>query len=196
MDQQIGKKLKHFTDYASKETLGRVHAGGFLHHSVRIIQDGTSTAPSQLSNAERKRRITETWRKHLAKFPSTAKRPVIAHRLVFSMSKEQHDALTDAGINPDQVLHSTMKKVMRRFNEKYHPNDSIGYAYGIHHDTAHLHVHVAISGRFEEFWDFFASPKELPVSGTREGFNKGRECTELQERRDCLRNACAAGRIL
>ena len=137
MDQQIGKKLKHFTDYASKETLGQVHAGGFLHHSIRINPDGTSTAPSQLSNAERKQRITETWQKHLAKFPSTAKRPVIAHRLVFSMSKEQHDALTDAGINPDQVLHSTMKKVMRRFNERFHPNDSIGYAYGIHHDTAH-----------------------------------------------------------
>jgi hypothetical protein len=91
MDQQIGKKLKHFTDYASKETLGQVHAGGFLHHSIRINRDGTSTAPSQLSNAERKHRITETWRKHLAKFPSTAKRPVIAHRLVFSASKEQHD---------------------------------------------------------------------------------------------------------
>ena len=149
MDQQIGKKLKHFTDYASKETLGQVHAGGFLHHSIRINPDGTSTAPSQLSNAERKRRITETWRKHLAKFPSTAKRPVIAHRLVFSMSKEQHDALTDAGINPDQVLHSTMKKVMRRFNERFHPNDSIGYAYGIHHDTANLHVHVAICPRTE-----------------------------------------------
>ena len=144
MDQQIGKKLKHFTDYASKETLGHVHAGGFLHHSIRMNPDGTSTAPSQLSNAERKHRITETWQKHLAKFPSTAKRPVIAHRLVFSMSKEQHDALTDAGINPDQVLHSTMKKVMRRFNERFHPNDSIGYAYGIHHDTANLHVHVAI----------------------------------------------------
>jgi hypothetical protein len=149
MDQQIGKKLKHFTDYASKETLGQVHAGGFLHHSIRINQDGTSIAPSRLSNSERKHRITETWRKHLAKFPSTAKRPVIAHRLVFSMSKEQHDALTDAGINPDQVLHSTMKKVMRRFNERYHPNDSIGYAYGIHHDTAHLHVHVAICPRTE-----------------------------------------------
>jgi hypothetical protein len=142
MDQQIGKKLKHFTDYASKETLGQVHAGGFLHHSIRINPDGTSTAPSQLSNAERKHRITETWQKHLAKFSSTAKRPVIAHRLVFSMSKGQRDALTDVGINPDQVLHSTMKKVMRRFNERYHPNDSIGYAYGIHHDTAHLHVHV------------------------------------------------------
>jgi hypothetical protein len=135
MEQQIGRKLKHFTDYASKETLGQVHAGGFLHHSVRMNPDGTSTAPSQCSNAERKQRITEAWRKHLAKFPSSAKRPVIAHRLVFSMSKEQHDALTGAGVNPDQVLHSTLKKVMRRFNEGFHPNDSIGYAYGIHHDT-------------------------------------------------------------
>jgi hypothetical protein len=65
------------------------------------------------------------------------------------MSKKQHDALTDREINPDQVLHSTMKKVMRRFNEKFHPNDSIGYAYGIHHDTANLHVHVAICPRTE-----------------------------------------------
>jgi hypothetical protein len=149
VDQQIGKKLKHFTDYASKETLGQVHAGGFLHHSIRMNPDGTSTAPSQLSNPERKQRIAEAWRKHLAKFPSTAKRPVSAHRLVFSMSKEQHDALTNAGINPDQVLHSTLKKVMRRFNERFHPNDSIGYAYGIHHDTANLHVHVAICPRTE-----------------------------------------------
>ena len=47
----------------------------------------------------------------------------------------------------------------------------------------------------KNFGIFFASPKELPVSRTREGFNKGRECTELQERRDCLRNACAAGLI-
>jgi hypothetical protein len=47
----------------------------------------------------------------------------------------------------------------------------------------------------KNFGIFFASPKELPVSLTSEGFNKGRECTERQERRDCLRNACAAGRI-
>jgi hypothetical protein len=26
----------------------------------------------------------------------------------------------------------------------YHRGDSVGYAYGIHHDTAHLRVHVAI----------------------------------------------------
>lgn len=147
MDQQIGKKLKQFTDYASKESLGQVHAGGFLHYQIRFNADGTSTAPGQLANTERKRRITEAWQVHLEKFPSQAKRPVIAHRLIFSMSRAQHDALVVAGVNPDQVLHSTLKKIMRRFGEKFHPGDSIGYAYGLHHDTAHLHVHVALCPR-------------------------------------------------
>jgi hypothetical protein len=147
MDEQIGRKLKGFTDYASKESLGQVHAGGFLHDAIRVNSDGKSTAPGQLANEERKRRITEAWQRHLGKFPSKAKRPVIAHRLVFSMSIAQHDALVNAGINPDQVLHSTMKKIMRRFAEKFHPGDSIGYAYGLHHDTKNLHAHVAICPR-------------------------------------------------
>lgn len=147
LEQQIGKKLKGFVDYASKETLGQVHAGGFLHDFVRVNPDGTSTAPTRLANAERKRRITESWQRHLAKFPSQAKRPVITHRLVFSMSTEQHDALVAAGISPDQVLHSTMKKVMRKFAEAFHSGDSIGYAYGLHHDTDNLHVHVALCPR-------------------------------------------------
>jgi hypothetical protein len=71
----------------------------------------------------------------LEKFPSQAKRPVIAHRLIFSMSREQHDPLVAAGINPDQVLQSSLKKVMRKFAEKFHPGDAIGFAYGLHHDT-------------------------------------------------------------
>ena len=147
MEQQIGRKLKNFTDYASKEALGQVHAGGFLHHEIRRNRDGSSTAPAQLPNAERKRRITEAWQHHLEKFPSQARRPVIAHRLIFSMSKEQHDALVAAGISPDRVLHSSLKKAMRKFAEKFHPGDSIGYAYGLHHDTEHLHAHVAICPR-------------------------------------------------
>ena len=92
--------------HTSKETLGQVHVGGFLRNHICINPDGTNTAPSKLSNAERKLRITECWRKHLARFPTTAKCPVIAHRLVFSMSKGQHDALAGSGINADQVLHS------------------------------------------------------------------------------------------
>ncbi|MGC1481314.1 MAG: hypothetical protein WA771_12460, partial [Chthoniobacterales bacterium] len=61
MDEQIGRRLKQFTDYASKESIGQVHAGGFLHNLIRVNPDGTSTAPSKLTNEERKRRITEGW---------------------------------------------------------------------------------------------------------------------------------------
>lgn len=147
MEKQIGRKLKNFTDYASKEPLGQVHAGGFFHHEIRRNPDGSSTAPTQLPNAERKRRITEVWQHHLEKYPSEARRPVVAHRLIFSMSKEQHDTLVAAGLNPDHVLHSTLKKVMRKFVEEFHPGDSIGYAYGLHHDTAHLHAHIALCPR-------------------------------------------------
>lgn len=150
MEQQIGRKLKGFTDYASKETIGQVHAGGFLHDHIRINPDGSSTAPSRLSNSERKRRITEAWQCHLAKSSSEAKRPVIAHRLIFSMSTDQHNALVTAGINPDQVLQATMKKIMRKFAESFHPGDSVGYAYGLHHDTKHLHIHLALCPRTEK----------------------------------------------
>jgi hypothetical protein len=139
--------LKHFTDYASKETLGQVHAGGFLHNMIRMNPGGTSTAPSQLTNDERKRRISQAWFSHFHKFPSSSENPVIKHRLVFSMSTPMHDALVEAGLNPDQVLQSTMKKVMEKFRERFHPTDSIGYAYGIHHDTDNLHVHVALCPR-------------------------------------------------
>ena len=30
----IGRNLRQFADYASKESLGQVHAGGFLHHMI------------------------------------------------------------------------------------------------------------------------------------------------------------------
>jgi hypothetical protein len=36
---------------------------------------------------------------------------------------------------------------MRKFAEKFHPGDSIGFAYGLHHDTAHLHAHLALCPR-------------------------------------------------
>jgi hypothetical protein len=150
LDEEVGKKLKGFVDYASKESLGQVHAGGFLHNAIRRNPDGTSTAPSKLTNEERKHRITEAWRFHLDRFGSQAKQPVLAHRLVFSMSTEQHDALVKAGISPDQVVISSVKKVMERFAEKFHRGDSIGYAYGLHHDTDNLHVHVALCPRSEK----------------------------------------------
>ena len=61
------RPLRQFADYASKETLGQVHAGGFLHHLILINEDGTRTAPSRMTNEERKRRISEAWFEHIRK---------------------------------------------------------------------------------------------------------------------------------
>lgn len=55
-----GQKLRQFSDYASKETLGQVHVGGFFHMKVGQNSDGTFMAPSMLSNEEGKKRITQT----------------------------------------------------------------------------------------------------------------------------------------
>ena len=182
-DSVAGRRLKQFADYASKETLGQVHAGGFLHHMILLNQDGTRTAPSQLSNEERKRRISEAWFEQIRKFPSSSRNPVIQHRTVFSMSRELHDKLVDAGINPDRVLQSTTKKIMGKFAERFHPADSIGYAYGIHHDTDHLHVHVALCPRTARGAYVGCSMSLTRVSGNKNQMAYLRSCFEQENKR-------------
>lgn len=180
---EVGQKLKAFADYASKETIGQVHVGGFLHNMVRINPDKTSTAPACLSNEERKKRIVENWLRHLERFPSSSKNPVIQHRLVLSMSTPQHDALVAAGINPDQVLHATMKKIMKKFSERFHDGDSIGYAYGFHHDTDNLHVHVALCPRTKLGRYVGCSTSSTKKSGNKNQMDYLRECFELENKR-------------
>ena len=177
------RPLKQFADYASKETLGQVHAGGFLHDLIRVNADGTSTAPSKLTNDERKKRISESWCRHLRKFPTSSENPVIQHRLVFSMSGELHDKLVASGINPDRVLHSTMKKAMAKFAERFHPDDAVGYAYGLHHDTDNLHVHVALCPRTARGAYVGCSTARTPASGHKDQMKYLRSCFEQENKR-------------
>jgi hypothetical protein len=177
------RPLRQFADYASKETLGQVHAGGFLHHLILINEDASRTAPSQLTNDERKRRISEAWFEHIRKFPTSSQNPVIQHRLVFSMSREMHDKLVDAGINPDRVLQSTTQKIMGKFNERFHPADSIGFAYGIHHDTDNLHIHVALCPRTARGAYVGCSRARNPGSGHKDQMRFLRSCFERENKR-------------
>lgn len=179
----LGRRLKQFNDYASKETLGQVHAGGFLHHAILDNGDGTRTAPSQLSNAERKRRIAEAWFRHFRKFPSSSDDPVIQHRMVFSMSCELHDKLVSAGISPDRVLQTTTKKMMAKFAERFHSADSIGYAYGLHHDTDNLHVHIALCPRSERGAYVGCSESRTTSSGNKNQMKYLRSWFEQENRR-------------
>ena len=178
-----GKKLKQFADYASKETLGQVHAGGFLHHAILVNPDGSCSSPSQLGNAERKRRLSDAWFHHIRKFPSSSENPVIQHRLVFTMSKPFHDRLVESGINPDRVLQATMKKIMRKFAERFHPHDAIGYAYGIHHDTDHLHVHVALCPRSAKGAYVGCSMSRSNTSGNKNQMTYLKTCFQQENQR-------------
>ena len=182
-ESAIGRKLKQFADYASKETLGKVHAGGFLHHMILVNEDGNRVAPSQLSNEERKKRISEAWFQHIRKFPTSSNNPVIQHRIVFSMSRELHDKLVEAGINPDRVLQSTMRKAMAKFAERFHPTDSIGYAYGIHHDTDNLHMHVALCPRTARGAYVGCSESRSTTSGNKNQMKYLRSCFEQENKR-------------
>jgi hypothetical protein len=64
-------------------------------------------------------------------------------------------------------LRSSLKTVLNRFQQWFHPKDSIGYAYGLHHDTDKLHAHVAICPRTAK-----GQYVELSISRTRESGNK------------------------
>ena len=180
---ETGRKLRQFGDYASKETLGQVHAGGFLHDLIRHNADGTSTSPSKLTNDERKKRISESWCRHLRKFLTSSENPVIQQRLVFSMSGELHDKFVASGINPDRVLYSTMKKAMAKFAERFHPDDAVGYAYGLHHDTDNLHVHVALCPRTAKGAYVGCSTSRTNFSGHQNQMDYLRACLERENRR-------------
>jgi len=180
---RAGKRLKHFADYASKETFGQVHAGGFLHHLILINPDGSRSAPSQLSNAERKRRLSEAWFHHLRKFPTSSDNPVIQHRLIFTMSNPFHDKLVSVGINPDRVLQTTLKKIMRKFAERFHPHDAVGYAYGIHHDTDNLHAHVALCPRSAKGTYVGCSMSRTASSGNKNQMSYLMKCFERENAR-------------
>lgn len=178
-----GKKLRQFADYASKETLGQVHAGGFLHQMILVNADGSNTSPSKLTNAERKKRIADSWFRHIRKFPTSSENPVIQHRLIFSMSRQLHDRLVESGINPDRVLQSTMKKVMGKFADRFHAADAIGYAYGIHHDTDNLHVHVALCPRTAKGKYVGCSMSHTAASGNKNQMTYLRKCFEQENKR-------------
>ncbi|MGB8466241.1 MAG: hypothetical protein WCE49_14935, partial [Terrimicrobiaceae bacterium] len=52
-----------------------------------------------------------------------------------------------------------MKRVMLEFNETYHRGASVGYAYGLHHDTAHLRL--SASSRLESVSSNFSGEAKI-----------------------------------
>jgi hypothetical protein len=143
--------------YLAKDELGQIHVRGFLHDRVAQNTDGSFSHPASLSTEEIIRRLGRAWKSHAKKCRAT---DISHHRLVVSMSGEFHNALVQAGRNPDQVIKGMIERTMRSFQEKFHPGDSVGYSYGLHHDTDNLHAHVFVHPRTRE--DAFVGLSGIP----------------------------------
>jgi hypothetical protein len=152
--------------YLAKEDLGKVYVRGFLHDQVAKNRDGTFQSPASLTTPDIIRRLSKAWKTHAHKNRDTH----ISHqRLVFSMSQEFHDAIVKTGRNPDMVLKGIVERTMRSFQEKFHPGDSVGYSYGLHHDTDNLHAHVFIHPRTRD--GEFVGMSEQLKHFAQQGFN-------------------------
>lgn len=140
-NQQINDSISYLT----KENHGRVYAGGFLRDALLSKR---AEAPEKWDNEVRKKAITSAIFKNVREFGSYRKG--IGHKLVFSLSEELEEKLNNSSLNVDEILAKEVKKVMYSFQKKFHKGEKIGFAWGIHHDTKHRHIHVYLCNRTEK----------------------------------------------
>ncbi len=142
--------------YLSKEEVSQVHAGGFLHSELVKMQSEGESGPLALDNEIRKKRILKAWGDHIRRHTapgSENKKIKMGHKLIFSLDSKFQKDIEKKGINTDMVVQSIMRDSLRKFAEVYHPGDRLGYAYGIHHDTNNLHIHVFVNPKTEKGHD-------------------------------------------
>ena len=138
-------------DYLSKEEFGKVYAGGWMRDKMLSVK---GQAPEKWDNTRRKASIkSEILKVNPYKQYSPKKKKVvevIGHRLVFSVSNELQDYVEKSGMNLDHCLAKEMKKVMKEFENEFHKDERIGYAWGVHHDTDNRHIHLYLSHRTDK----------------------------------------------
>ena len=126
--------------YISKEDCGKIYVGGYMREKIVGL---FNCVPENLSNKERIRFVTEQIKN------TVPYRDVLAFRLAVSMDTEGEKLIREKGLNPERILIDSLKKIMTKFQNKFYPGDRISYAYGLHHDTDNLHLHVILLGRTE-----------------------------------------------
>lgn len=129
--------LKAGIDYLTKEDQGKLKVYGFLRDDIIRLR---GRFPHRMKNDE----LVEAT---MAALESRLRRKDIkrvAHKYVLSLNPEFCDVLNQTRHGVDELLTQSVRKVMRKYQEKYYPKDRIGYVVGIHHDKAHVHAHVML----------------------------------------------------
>lgn len=132
-------------NYLQKEMEGSIQLGGYFNS---LFYKETGQIPEKVDNESRKKGAYHIFQKHLKEKGSF--KGYTAHKMVFSMSKELEKKCLEAGEQPEDILVSSMKNSIRNFQKKFHKGDQIGYAWGIHHDTDNIHIHVLMSNKTKD----------------------------------------------
>lgn len=124
-------------DYLTKEQRGTLKAYGFLRDD---IAKATGKVPLHMENNERIVAAHNAWMERL-KYKKTR---TYGHKFVLSLDPRLCQILNESGKSVDEHLTQFCRTVMRRYQEKYYPNERIGYLMGIHHDKKHIHAHILL----------------------------------------------------
>ena len=131
--------------YLTKENHGRVYAGGYIRDGL-LTKKGR--APEKWNNEARKKAITAEVFKVSRRYGTY--RGALGHKMVFSVSNDMAEKIETSGLKLDDLLGREVKKIMYEFQNKFHPGEKIGFAWGIHHDTKHRHVHIYLCNRTDK----------------------------------------------
>lgn len=140
-NEEVNKSI----NYLTKEDHGRVYAGGFLRD---MLLSKKALAPEKWDNEVRKKAIKSAIYKNTRQFG--VYRGSLGHKLVFSLSEDLEEKLNKSNLNVDEILRKEVKKIMYQFQKKFHPGEKIGFAWGIHHDTKHRHIHIYLCNRTDK----------------------------------------------
>ena len=143
--KQKNDNVAQSISYLTKENHGRVYAGGYIRDGL-LSKKGM--APEKWNNTIRKKAITAEVFKTTRRYGTY--RGGLGHKMVFSVSDEMADKIENSGLKLDDLLGREVKKIMYEFQNKFHPGEKIGFAWGIHHDTKHRHVHIYLCNRTDK----------------------------------------------
>jgi hypothetical protein len=131
---------------------GQLTAGGFLRDWMVFEGFGRRSERHVLRRSAWVDACARLWAQEFSKFRHYTKTPTVRYNFVLSLDSEVGARLTAAGVSGAEFLERVLERSLSRFLREngYDPDDRVGYVYGVHMDTEHLHLQISMLARTEK----------------------------------------------
>ncbi len=133
--------LMRGADYYSIHEQGSVSVHGYLR---RLYLEEHGELPENSIREQVAGKLSAAVHLAGARFGKKGIGSDVGHRFMFGISDAMSKAWLEAGVDPDQALRAIINETFDRYRQTVMGGAELGYAVGIHHDTAHIHAHVAL----------------------------------------------------